>query len=183
MTPSTPSTPHRDGSSNALEVDFHAAALVAAAIVPGLGHVVRGERVRGIYAFIGVMTLFLTGLLAGGIDVIDRKEDKFWFMGQAFVGPITFGIDWYHQNKLKVVDNSLKNAARKGSKPTRSAYPTEGRDAKTGFAVPGGTPPNTKSIGKINELGMLSCTLAGMLNLIIIIDAGFPTRRRNRENA
>jgi len=166
------------GSPAEAQVDLHVPALIAAAVLPGLGHVVRGERSRGIAAFAGVMTLFLTGLLAGGIDVIDRKEDKFWFMGQALVGPITFGLDWYHQNHLKVVDVAGRRPRGQTAAPTRSAYPEEGRDARSGTPIAGGKPPNTKSIGKVNEIGMLSCTLAGMLNLIIIIDAGFPTRRR-----
>jgi len=162
------------------DVDFHIAALLAAAVLPGLGHVVRGERVRGVLAFAGVMLLFLTGLVAGGIDVVDRREDKFWFIGQACVGPLAFGIDWYHQNHLKVVDPNPKGLVIKGRTPLRSAYPNEGRDRTTGLPVGGGTPPNIKSIGKINEIGMLACTLAGMLNVIVIIDAGFPTRRKPR---
>ena len=106
------------------------------------------------------------------IDVVDSKEDKFWFIGQALVGPIAFGVDYYHQNHLKVVDTKAGRQVR------RTAYPTEGRDAATGKPVPGGNPPNTKSVSKINELGMLSCCLAGMLNLIVVIDAGWPTRRK-----
>ena len=41
-------------------------------------------------------------------------------------------------------------------------------------------PPNTKSLGRVNELGTLFCTLAGMLNLIAIIDA---STRRGRRSA
>ena len=110
--------------------------------------------------------------MVGGIDVVDSKEDKFWFIGQALVGPIAFGVDYYHQNHLKVVDTKMGRQVR------RTAYPTEGRDPATGKPVPGGKPPNTKSVSKINELGMLSCCLAGMLNLIVVIDAGWPTRRK-----
>ncbi len=163
-------------------VEMNPGALLAALVLPGLGHVVRGERTRGLLAFSGVMLLFLTGLVAGGIDVVDRREDKFWFIGQACVGPVAFGVDWYHQNRLKVVDPNPKPPVVVGRSAVRSAYPTEGRDPKTGRPVAGGRPPNIKSIGKVNEIGMLACTLAGMLNVIVILDAGFPNRRRVREN-
>jgi hypothetical protein len=152
-------------------VDFAPLALIGAIILPGLGHALRGEVHRGIAAAIGVLTLFLGGLLVGGVDVVDSKEDQYWFFGQALVGPLAFGVDHYHQNYLKVIDE------RSGREVRRTAYPTEGRDP-AGRPIVGGNPPNTKSVTKLNELGMLTCCLAGMMNLIVIIDAGWPTRRR-----
>lgn len=167
-TPANPSKPATPPD----EIGFEPVALVAAVVFPGAGHAARGEVKRGVAAAAGVLGLFVGGMLVGGIDVIDSKEDKFWFIGQALVGPIAFGVDYYHQNQLKVVDTKAGRQIR------RTAYPTEGRDPATGKAVPGGKPPNTKSVSKINELGMLSCCLAGMLNLIVVIDAGWPTRRK-----
>jgi hypothetical protein len=35
-------------------------------------------------------------------------------------------------------------------------------------------------VGKVNELGTLFSTIAGMLNLIAIIDAGFPGRPKKQ---
>ncbi|MFZ4573477.1 MAG: DUF6677 family protein [Phycisphaerales bacterium] len=157
------------------EIGFEPTALIAAIAFPGAGHAVRGELKRGIGACAGVMGLFLGGLLVGGIDVVDSKEDRFWFFGQALVGPAAFGVDYYHQNYLKVVET------RGGRTVSRTAYPNEGRDPATGRPVIGGTPPNFKSVSKINELGMLSCCLAGMMNLIIVIDAGWPVRRGKKE--
>lgn len=147
---------------------------VCAILFPGLGHLYLGEAKRGLYAGLGVLMLFVGGIMVGGIDVIDSKEDRYWFFGQALVGPLPFALDWYHQNKLKVraIDEHGRFIG------FRTAYPWEGRDPATGNAIPHGTPPNTKSVTKMNELGTLSTALAGMLNLIIIIDAAFPTRRR-----
>lgn len=142
--------------------------LIAAVLLPGLGHFIGGERLRGVLIATGVLGLFFGGMFIGGIDVIDSREDRIWFFGQACVGPIAFGVDWAHQNKFKVIDPRTKQL--------RSANPDEGRDPK-GFAVPGGTPPNEKSINKVNDLGTLFATIAGMMNLIVILDAGFPTRR------
>ncbi len=155
---------------------FNPAALFAACVLPGLGHLVRGERQRGIYIMASLLGLFGGGLLLGGIDVIDRKEDAVWFYAQGLVGPAAFGIDYYHQRHLKVIDPRTRQL--------RSAYPTEGRNPD-GTVKLGFRPPNTKSVGRMNELGTLACALAGMINLIVILDAGFPsirpTRRREAE--
>lgn len=109
-------------------------------ILPGLGHVVRGEPKRAICAAIGVLGMFFGGILIGGIDVIDSKEDKWWFYGQAFVGPLAFGADWYHQNQLKahpipgVPEGGGENASYTSSDlqlatehAARSVFPTEKR--------------------------------------------------------
>lgn len=148
---------------------FRPAALVAAVVLPGLGHIIGGERTRGLLIAAGVLGLFFGGLFIGGIDVVDSKEDRVWFFGQALVGPVAFGVDWVHQSQFKVIDPATKQL--------RSAYPDEGRDAN-GMAVKGGKPPNRKSLNKVNDLGTLYATIAGMLNLVCILDAGWPSRRR-----
>lgn len=147
-------------------ITFRPICLVAAALVPGLGHFLGGEKRRGVLAGVGIIGLFVGGLLIGGIDVIDSKEDFPWFLGQACVGPASFAIDHYHQG-LKVYDPVLRQS--------RSAYPGEAR-GPDGQPIPG-TPPNTKSVGRVNEIGTLYTTIAGMINLIAIIDAGFASRR------
>ncbi|HYF16183.1 MAG TPA: DUF6677 family protein [Phycisphaerales bacterium] len=170
MNPSTP------------DVSFEPLALFAACVLPGLGHAARGERARGLAIGVGVLGLFAGGVLIGGIDVVDRREDGVWFLGQALVGPVAIATDYVHQSRFKVYDDRLRRY--------RSAYPGELRDPNSapepGKAVPSGQAgtrtglqkPNVKSVGKVNELGTLFTALAGMLNLIAIIDAGFPTRRR-----
>jgi hypothetical protein len=149
---------------------FRPASLVAAIVLPGLGHFIGGERLRGILIAVGVLGLFFGGMLIGGIDVIDSREDRVWFFGQALVGPTAFAVDWAHQTQFKVIDPTTRQL--------RTAYPGEGRDP-SGMAVAGGTPPNIKSINKVNDIGTLYATIAGMLNLICILDAGWPPRRRH----
>jgi hypothetical protein len=172
-------------------------ALLAAAVLPGLGHVVAGERARGVLVGVGVLGLFFGGMLVGGIDVIDSKDNRVWFIGQALVGPVALGVDWVHQEQFKAYDPSVRGIvsaqelARMGK---RSAYPNEQRvmeNVTTNQGVvripvfvetPGiSKPPNRTSVGKVNELGTLFATIAGMLNLIAIIDAGFPGRPRKEE--
>jgi hypothetical protein len=151
---------------------FDPAAGVLACLLPGLGHWYLGERGRAAIIAAGVLSLFFGGMLIGGIDVVDRKEDTIWFAGEALVGPLAFGVDYLHQSHFKVTQGGQ----------LRTANPGEVRDAK-GNAVPaanGEPPPNSKSLGRMNELGTLFCTIAGMLNLVVIIDALLPTKRSVR---
>jgi hypothetical protein len=133
-------------------------AAVAAAALPGLGHMVLGEVRRGVLILVGVLGLFFGGMFIGGIDVIDRREDFWWFVGQAGVGPVAFGVDWAHQNMIKVEDSAAPGGRR-------SPWPDENPKAR-------------KSLGRLNELGALFATLAGLLNVIAIIDAAWHTPRR-----
>ncbi len=177
---------------------------IAAILFPGAGHFfILGQRKRAILAAVGVLGLFFGGLFIGGIDVVDRQEDKYWFLGQALVGPLAFGVNYIHQNNYKAYDippqiieieRATAEVAARFVK--RSLFANEQRKIikftiiePTGtqvtrylpVAVPAGPdngPPAAKSIGRMNELGMLSSTLGGMLNFIIILDALFPTRRK-----
>ncbi len=180
------------------------AALLAIAL-PGAGHAFLGEVKRGLFIFAGVMGLFVSGLLIGGIDVVDREEDFIWFLGEALVGPVAFGVDYVHQSHLKAIDpgvlaqvraaSSVEEAKRRVRAARRAPHPGEQRRVDrvptangATVSVPVWSPPPvpgvtqatySKSLGRVNELGTLFCTIAGMLNLICIIDAGYrPSRRR-----
>lgn len=155
-------------------VDFNPVGLLGAIAFPGLGHILSGRGKRGILAGIGVLGLFGGGLLTAGLTAVDRQQEFWWFVPQAGVGPLAFGVDWVHQNKFKV--------ALEGGQPgaTRSADPDEGVDPVTRRARPlaaGESPLKVVALGKPAELGLLMCALAGMMNVIVVVDAGFPTRR------
>jgi hypothetical protein len=164
-------------STPAPDIGFDPAALIAAILFPGAGHALRGDKARGAIIGAGILGLFFGGIFVGGVDVVDRREDRVWFLGQALVGPIAFGTDWYHQKKLKVLDPGEPDPMTGRPPRLRSAYPGEGRDPANARPIAGGSPPNKKSIGKVNELGTLFATIAGMMNLIVILDAGFPNVR------
>lgn len=136
---------------------FEPLAAILAIVLPGAGHVSLGETRRGILVGVGVLGLFFAGLFIGGIDVVDSREDRLWFVGQALVGPIAFGVDRLNQGH-KIADPRVPGGRR-------SANPDE-------------SPFNAKSLAKMNELGTLYATIAGMLNLIAILDAGFHSRPR-----
>ncbi len=168
-------------SNSQAEVEsFAPLAGLLAILIPGAGHLYMKEPGRAFFVAVGVLGLFFGGIFIGGIDVVDRKEDFVWFLGQAMVGPIAFGVDSIHQNHFKA----------RGSRDQvyRSGYPNETRqvikDPTTGQSIaiweprldsdPG--PPNTKSIGKVNEIGTLYAAMAGLLNFIAVLDALFPRR-------
>lgn len=37
--------------------------------------------------------MVVTGVLVGGIDAVDHKNDSLWFIAQVFCGPIVIAID------------------------------------------------------------------------------------------
>ncbi len=131
---------------------FQPVAGVLAFLLPGLGHAFLGEPRRAVLIGAGVLSLFLGGLLIGGVDVVDSREDRWWFIGQAPAGPIAFLVDWIHQSQLKADDPP----------PAADADALEGR-----------TPIRVKSLAHANEIGSLFATIAGMLNAIAIIDAAW----------
>jgi hypothetical protein len=153
--------------SNRPDLEFQPVAGLLAVVLPGLGHAYLGHVKRGVLAFAGVMGLFLGGIFIGGIDAVDRREDFWWFVLQAGVGPVAFATDAVHQNYFKV------EVRQGGQNIRRSGHPDP--------AMNGGKPaPSKKSLGLVNEAGSLYAAMAGMLNMIVIIDALWhaPARRR-----
>ncbi|RNC80402.1 MAG: hypothetical protein ED559_00890 [Phycisphaera sp.] len=71
---------------------------MAALALPGLGHAVLGLPRRGVMIAVGVLGLIALGVLVGGLDAVDSRDDRWWFYAQAPAGPIVFVIDWVHQS-------------------------------------------------------------------------------------
>lgn len=122
-----------------LDREFNPMAAVLAWILPGLGHMSLGHRKRGGLIMFGVLFLFIGGVLIGGIDCVDRKNDRLWFLAQSVCGPIAFGVDVLNQTYIKRLppDEQLRTVA----------------------------------LNKPNEMGTLFCALAGLMNLVVILDA------------
>ncbi|MEM9374078.1 MAG: DUF6677 family protein [Planctomycetota bacterium] len=164
MPPSTPPSPDL-------------AAGLAAAIFPGLGHIVQKRTKRGLLAMAGVMGLFLYGLMIGGIDAVDSREDRIWFAGAALLGPTGFAADWVHQNKFKAFDpqGQVPRSGRPGEvRVTEGVERPTWAPATAEQIASGQGRPNIPGLGRLNEIAMLSIALAGMLNLIVFLDALLP---------
>lgn len=186
MSTATP-TPHTAHASE----PFQPVAAVLAIIFPGLGHAYLGHTKRAAIIAAGVLFLFTTGLFVGGISCIDRREDFNWFLGQALNGPIAFGVDYIHQHHFKVqesvgnsflrIRSALPNEYRApGGVPVPIAMDAQGVPRATlpdGTVVSPAYPPYIKGVGRMRELGTLFTTIAGFMNLIVIIDAAFNRHR------
>ena len=130
---------------------------VAAWIIPGLGHILAGERTRGLLIMAAMGFLIFGGLLIGGIDVVDRKNDRLWFLAQAGCGPVVFGIDALRQNvsPAQSMDFSPGSA-------DRSAFVNGDPATQTALRRAG--------LSHVNEAGTLYIALAGLMNVVVILD-------------
>ena len=112
-------------------------AAILAWLWPGLGHISLGHRRRGLLIMLGVLFLFVSGLLVGGVDCVDRRNDRLWFLAQSLCGPISFVADAVNQRLVQ-------------SNPGNVQW---------------------RSLAHVNEMGTLFIALAGLMNLVVILDA------------
>ena len=101
--------------------------------------------------------LFVVGTLIGGLDVVDPRGNLIWFVPQAGVGPIAIGSG--------VLRGALDS-------PQSASSDDDGSTVTSAI---------TPSIGRVNEMGTLYCAVAGVLNLLAILDAVH--RQIDRESA
>ena len=120
---------------------WHVIAAIAGWLVPGLGHWLIGDKPRGVILLIAILGLWLAGSLIGGLSVFDHKEHRMWFLGQMLIAP------------------SLAMDYTRGQMVERHGEPTPGND--TGFSP---------AYARTHEQGLLYTSLAGLLNLLVMID-------------
>jgi hypothetical protein len=149
-------------SDRPMQNRFYPLEAAAAWLLPGLGHILLGQRVRGLIIMVAILSLWVAGLFIGGITCINHGEHTAWFVGQALVAP-TVAAD--------VIRASV-------------AAPPAG--AKPDWVPP--VSPNAAyepSYGRPNEQGILFTALAGLLNLLAIIDVAYcdPDQRRHPQPA
>jgi hypothetical protein len=141
-------TPSRADSASTRA--FQPLAAILAWVVPGLGHWYLGQRVRALRIASGIAVLILGGLLIGGVDVVDSKEDRLWFIAQMGGGPVVLAIDTLNLKYVK-------------SQPESEAA-------------------SWRALGHVNSVGTLSIGLAGMMNVVVILDALYPRARGGRRS-
>lgn len=186
-TPASASTPSAPSDT------FQPVAMVLAWLFPGAGHVYLGHTRRGLGVMTGVFFLFIFGLFIAGPTAVDSglffnnlakrwvqgpkvavdsapEGEPIWFAGTAFVGPIAIGVDYFHQYGLKVTAERTPSGGvvRRSPKPAPEGQPA---------------PAYSRALGRVAEIGILACTLAGMMNLIAIIDAAYNHRAARRREA
>jgi hypothetical protein len=145
-------------------------AAILAWVWPGLGHISSGRRRRGMLIMFGVLFLFLAGTLIGGIDVVDRKRDRLWFLAQSLCGPIAFATDFANQRFLARPPEQWRE-----SREWVRGYERGGEAMRREL--------RSTSLGRVNEIGTLYLALAGLMNLVVILDAlQGPTGRRGEKD-
>jgi len=138
-------------------------ALVLAWAVPGLGHILIGQRARGIIFMLAIHLLFAAGLLVGGIKSINPPDQAIWTYTQFLTG-------W-----PMLVSNSLEKNSHDEQKALMSQYESESRDVPSA-QLPEFTKkfiaahPLFANHPKIQDLGAVYCGIAGMLNLLVMFD-------------
>lgn len=176
----------------------HAAAI--GWLIPGLGHWILGMRTRGMILCATITSLWLSGILIGGIGVIDRidkaelpdnvlrveknAKTSWWFFGQALIAPSILVdltrssmYDGYADEKESSVSRSFH-----GAHPNEVLRPVTEEQS---FKLPPEPlmPPYEPSIARVAEQGTLFTALAGLLNLLAMIDVLYcdPKFRRQRD--
>ena len=156
---------------------------VLAWVLPGLGYWVIGERARALWAGGAILGLFLLCVLVAGVRVIDppgydagrrvmlgRGEAAVWalsarpvptllqkpaYLGQALVGPVTF-----------VGTAASLSAARYGRVVDEDDKQPFGQRGTLRRPV-----PIERTSAKLEAPAMLGTAVAGMLNLMVIVDS------------
>ena len=138
-------------------------------LLPGLGYFLMGERARGLIAGITILLLYLGGIFVGGIRVIDVPG----YRDSYSVRPDDTGST----RRVLLPDGRWTLTAR--PIPTLLEKPWYLGQFMAGpvnlFAsyasISAGQRQIPKSTAHMAEYGTLYCAVAGLLNLLIIIDA------------
>ena len=146
-----------ESAASATRTTLNFRAAVLAWILPGLGHASLGDRRRGLFVGGGVLGLFLGGLLIGGLDVVDRREDHLWFLAQAGAGPVAWVADY--------ANASLVASGRFGEM-LEAPHPDPMAPRGTVVEV-----SSLKSLAHPNEMGTLFAAMAGLMNVVAVLDA------------
>lgn len=122
---------------------------VGAWLLPGLGHIALGQTRRGLIVAVTILTLWVGGLLIGGLGVINRGIDHapFVWIGQYMMGPSLL-VDLAHR-RAWIGPDAGPLSGYHGEEPTLRYRP---------------------SFGRANEHGVLFTSVAGLLNLMAVLD-------------
>ena len=155
-------------------------------LVPGAGYWVIGQRTRALTTGVTIVVLFVLGLLVGGVRALEvpgwdedgsririksngekaQPSDAYAYSRAAWVmarSPLTElrTKPWFI---AQVLNGPMALAA--GAWSVWASTPAQGAGTGADREAPGAT-----SHSRVNEIGVLYTAVAGMLNLLTIIDA------------
>ena len=142
--------------------------VIAGWLVPGLGYFVIGERARGLIVGITILMTFAGGMLIGGIRVIDVPG--YTPQGEPKMLRIINGAP--HQVMWSLRANPMNEIF---NKPWYIAQTLTGpvNALATWGSIEAGEAGRRQSTSRIFDIGTLYTAVAGMLNLLVIIDAAY----------
>lgn len=138
---------------------FSPPAALLAWMWPGLGHISLGDRPRGFRIMAGMLFLIVTGLLVGGVDCVDRRNDPIWFWAaQSLCGPIVFAVDLAREQLIPAPEPNWQGDMDLQRRVLADDPAIMRRLDRTG-------------VGHVNEFGTLFVALAGLMNFAVMLDA------------
>lgn len=149
-------------------------------LLPGAGYLLLGQRGRGLIVGISILMLFVLGLLIAGVRVLDVPG--YDSTGRKImVRPVSVnGPRWV---LLSSPLNEIRN--KPWSVPQALTGPVSLAAAAWSVHAAGPDPSNSgrplgeQSHARINEIGSLYLSIAGLLNLLAIIDASHRAAQRS----
>ncbi len=92
-------------------------------MVPGLGHLFIGDRIRGLIYLITITVTFWSGVAIGGVrDTVNPRERTAWFMGQTCAGVNALAAYGWGQQVRARPDSDYQTQAHHRSADTAVVY-------------------------------------------------------------
>jgi hypothetical protein len=139
-------------------------AAILAWIVPGLGHIYLGRKVRGIVIGLAIAATFWTGIALGGVLTVDKQNERWWYLAEMITGAHGL-IGQYRSQKVYDAiarEPGIATAPKTGGDP--SLYLQIQADAKL-------APKNLALVAPMDTVARAYGGVAGLLNLMCIFDA------------
>ncbi|MEM1165851.1 MAG: DUF6677 family protein [Planctomycetota bacterium] len=151
-------------------------ATLAALTIPGGGALVRGEPRRALALLVSIGGLLVGGVLIGGVGVIDRRDERWWFMLQAPAGVTVWVVDSLVQTTWKGRSQGVLRLPVDGERVAMEPDPhtLEGERPAIVPHRPGEPLTPRASLGRSTEIGSLYIAAAGLLNLLVLVNLWSP---------
>jgi len=139
-------------------------------LVPGLGHIYLGYRARGLIFLVTITATFWSGVAIGGVaGTVNRHQRRLWFVAQIGAGGQTLAAAALTDRVLPTLPLARKSDRRLDNQMRRSDDLTNRYLGDWSAA----------------EVGVHYTGVAGLLNLLVIIDAisrADPSNGRRKQN-
>jgi hypothetical protein len=139
-------------------------------LLPGAGHYALNEKKRGIIIFAVIAVTFLLGLYVGSIGVIDPVNAKPWFAAQLMNSPAVLLLGHHVADVYYRARDAQQRSAYAASPPDET---TEESQAVVAYTV----------FGRAGEIGQIYTSIAGLLNLLCIVNAVYMAHLRETRKA